>query len=70
MGFRMGVGSGKSKSVVSARFTDCSSYWSLQLELRLAQVCRYIIQGYLREKELQDADHEFYDVIIRHVGAT
>ena len=34
--------------------------------MRLAQDCRYIIQGCLREEEWQDADQEFFQVIARH----
>jgi hypothetical protein len=37
------------------------------LAMRLAQDCRYIIQGCLREEEWQDADQEFFEVIAPHV---
>lgn len=40
-----------------------------ELAMRLAQDCRYIIQGCLREEEWQDADQEFFEVIVPHVGA-
>lgn len=41
-----------------------------RLAMQLAQACRYIIQGCLREEEWQDADEEFFDVIAPHAGAT
>ena len=41
-----------------------------ELAMRLAQDCRCIVQGCLREEEWQDADHEFYDVIVPYVGAS
>jgi hypothetical protein len=38
-----------------------------ELAMQIAQDCRYIIQGCLREEEWQDADHEFFCVIAPHV---
>jgi hypothetical protein len=41
-----------------------------ELGMHLAEECRYIIQGCLREEEWQDADQEFYEIIVPHVCAT
>jgi hypothetical protein len=37
------------------------------LAMRIARDCRYIIQGCLREEEWQDADQEFYEVIVSYL---
>ena len=41
-----------------------------ELAMRLAQECRYIIQGCLREEEWLDADYEFYEILNPHVCVT
>ncbi len=38
------------------------------LAMQIAQGCRYIIQGCLREEEWQDADEEFCAVITSHLS--
>jgi hypothetical protein len=35
--------------------------------IQIARDCRYVIQGCLREEEWQDADEEFYDLIVPHL---
>jgi hypothetical protein len=47
------------QSVVS----DSDSERRVKVARRLAQECRHIVQGCLREEEWQDGDREFFDVI-------
>lgn len=38
-----------------------------EIAMQIARDCRYIIQSCLREEEWQDADQEFYEVIVSYL---